>query len=528
MPRSPVSVAVLVCLGLVAAGERVLAQTPLRVGAEFQVNTYTVQRQYAPAVASDTDGDFVVVWESRHQDGDNYGVFARRFDSSGTGLGTEFQVNSYTSSTQRTPAVARSGDGAFVVVWRGDDQGDLYSDIFAQRFDAAGTRLGAEFQVNSHSDSFELAPTVAMETNGDFVVAWASNTADPGYGIRAQRFASTGGVLGAELQVNTITVEQQKFPSLAMDADGDFVIAWTSQSSDGESYGAFARRFASSGTAVGGDFQINTYTQGAQIAPAAAMDAGGDFVVTWRSYPQDGSAAGIFARRFASSGGGLGPEFQVNTYTTGSQAAPAVGIDADGDFVVAWESLSQEGVGSYGVFARRFSSAGNALGVDFQVNSFTAGSQSKAAVASAADGDFVVAWNGDLQDGDYFGVFAQRFTPLATLDIDGNGQIQPLTDGLLFLRYTFQFSGTVLTANAVGPGCTRCDAAAILSYLSGLGAQLDIDGSGGPIQPLTDGLLVLRFTFGFSGTVLTANAVAMGSCSRCDHTEILPYLKSLL
>ena len=79
---------------------------------------------------------------------------------------------------------------------------------------------------------------------------------------------------------------------------------------------------------------------------------------------------------------------------------------------------------------------------------------------------------------------------------------EPLTDGLLVLRARFGFSGSSLTLGAVGENCMRCDSATILSYLIGLGLTLDIDDDG-TLQPLTDGLLILRFLFGFGGTTLT-------------------------
>ena len=56
----------------------------------------------------------------------------------------------------------------------------------------------------------------------------------------------------------------------------------------------------------------------------------------------------------------------------------------------------------------------------------------------------------------------------ATLDVDGNGTTEPLTDGLLVLRFLFGFTGATLTTGAVGAGCTRCDAAAIVAYLQSL------------------------------------------------------------
>ena len=87
---------------------------------------------------------------------------------------------------------------------------------------------------------------------------------------------------------------------------------------------------------------------------------------------------------------------------------------------------------------------------------------------SDADGDFVVTWASDGQDGALHGVFGQRYDVPALLDIDGNGELTALTDGLLVLRFFFGFTGTTLTAGAVGPNCTRCDAAAILPYLQSL------------------------------------------------------------
>jgi hypothetical protein len=108
----------------------------------------------------------------------------------------------------------------------------------------------------------------------------------------------------------------------------------------------------------------------------------------------------------------IGLEFPVNSYTLGGQQRPAIAIDSTGGFVVVWQS-----------------------GVDM-----------------AADRRFVVAW-ASPQDGAGYGVFARRFdaagTPLASefqVNVDGNGVKGALTDGLLFLRWLFGFTGATLTA----------------------------------------------------------------------------------
>ncbi len=214
-------------------------------------------------------------------------------------------------------------------------------------------------------------------------------------------------------------------------------------------------------------------------------------------------------------------------HTINSQRYPAVAAEADGDFLVVWEDLGLETSG-FGVFTRRFDSAGGTQGSVLHVNTYTLGNQGSAVADIDTDGNFVVVWmSASGQDGDTGGVFAQRFSPAATLDIDGNGELGPLTDGLLVLRHLFGFTGATLTSAAIGPNCARCDATAVAAYIDGLGLVLDIDNSGAPLGALTDGLLVLRFLFGFTGATLTNAAVAPDCVDRCDATTILPYLQTL-
>jgi hypothetical protein len=104
--------------------------------------------------------------------------------------------------------------------------------------------------------------------------------------------------------------------------------------------------------------------------------------------------------------------------------------------------------------------------LDTRVNTTTAGNQYRAAVSADAEGDFVVTWDGP--DGSYTDVFAQRFDVPQSIDVDGDGQVLPLTDGLLLTRFTFGFAGNTLISGAVGPGCTRCDVASITAYLQSL------------------------------------------------------------
>jgi hypothetical protein len=102
------------------------------------------------------------------------------------------------------------------------------------------------------------------------------------------------------------------------------------------------------------------------------------------------------------------------------------------------------------------------------VNSYTVNVQNSAVVALNESARFVVAWTSGHDAGTY-GVFAQRFVVLDPFDVDGNGTVAPLTDGLLVLRFLFGFTGSTLVSGAVdATNCTRCDAVAIAAYLQGL------------------------------------------------------------
>src|SRR5439155_1176146 len=96
-----------------------------------------------------------------------------------------------------------------------------------------------------------------------------------------------------------------------------------------------------------------TYTINGQYDPSVAMNQDGGFLVAWQSYGQDGSAEGVYAQRYSATGAPQAGEFRVNTYTTNGQRDPAVAIDAAGDTVVAWMSNGQDG-SSNGIYAQRY------------------------------------------------------------------------------------------------------------------------------------------------------------------------------
>ncbi|MAT15729.1 MAG: hypothetical protein CMJ46_10735, partial [Planctomyces sp.] len=382
------------------------------IGNEFQVNTYTISNQTLPSVAMSETGEFVITWGSSGQDGSSYGIYARRFDAAGNAISGEFQVNTFTTGSQNRPSVAMTNTGEFVIAWRSNDPGR--SGIYAQRFDASGNTVDGEFQVNTYAGA-QVIPQIAMNDTHGFVISWSSGSQDGSdYGIYAQRYDSEGNPIGDEFQVNDYTTGRQFNSSMAMNNSGDLVITWESQAEDGSGYAVIGQRYDVDGNPVGNNFQVNTFTAGDQLDSSVSMADSGEFVVAWSSLNQDGDLTGIYAQRFDAQGNALGAEFQVHTKTTGHQLSPSVALNDVGQFVVVWQGADQDGSG---IFSQRFSldvPPMVTVGPERQVNTYTASSQgtsgpSSRNVALAANGDHIVVWTSEGQDGSSFGIYAQRF-----------------------------------------------------------------------------------------------------------------------
>lgn len=256
------------------------------------------------------------------------------------------------------------------------------------------------FRVNSQRAGIQQSASVALDACGDFVVAWQSEVPGRGDEIRVRRFDARGAARSDEIAVNVVSAGQQDAPAVAMMADGGFVLAW--QTIVENNLQVRARRFDRSGKPAGGEIAVNSRTGNANSDPAIASDARGNFVVVWES-----TIAGSYeirARRFDASGAALGGELPVNADIESSQRGPALAMTPDGAFIVAWRSNID---GSFEIRARRFDPSGTPTGGELPVNTSRVGDQVAPAVACTPDGTFVIAWENSL-DNDY-DIRARRF-----------------------------------------------------------------------------------------------------------------------
>jgi hypothetical protein len=242
-------------------------------------------------------------------------------------------------------------------VWSGS--GDLDSSgVFGQRYDNAGAQVGGEFQINSYTTATQRDPAIGLDSAGNFVVVWESDGQDGDLGaIRGQRFDSAGLSIGSEFQVNTYTTGRQQSAAISVSGGGDFQVVWMGGGAqDGANSGIFGQRYDGSGAAQGGEFQVNTYTTNYQSYPAVAVDPAGNFTVVWAGYhqPEDVSGTAVLGQRYDSSGTELDGEFLINTFTPNGQARGVISAGPTDTFVVSWTSAAQDEGVFEGIYAQRF------------------------------------------------------------------------------------------------------------------------------------------------------------------------------
>jgi len=375
----------------------VAGMTPVPLAGDVQANSYTPGVQAEAAVTSLSDGGFVVTWTSF--DGNGAGISGQRYAESGIAVGSEFKVNTYTTSEQTHSSVTSLSDGGFVVTWSSRGQDGSGYGVYGQRYAEDGIAVGNEFKVNTTTTGDQFYSPVASLPDGSFVVTWMSLNQDGTSNIYGQRYAQNGSPAGSEFKVNTYTGGSPREPAATSLSDGGFLVTWTSFGQDGSAGGVYGQRYGADGTAHGGEFKVNSYTTNTQSNSSATSLPDGGFVVTWSSLDQDHSGYGIYGQRYAANGSQVGGEFKANTETGSDQRYSSVTSLHDGGFVVSWTSLLQDGSGS-GVYGQRYAADGTSMGGEFRLNQITAGDQGNVTlygterVTSLNDGHFVQVWSG--------------------------------------------------------------------------------------------------------------------------------------
>jgi len=238
-------------------------------------------------------------------------------------------------------------------------------------------------------------PDVAVDEMGRRLHVWTRYY--PTAEIILRRFDAEGNPLEDPRVINTTTDSTQNFPSVAVAADGSFLVIWVSFEDHGGGFMRWIRSqwFNSEGVAIGQEQLVNTVPTESSgslvdtdVAALRASDgSSGGFAVVWYSFNasgDDNSGTSIEARLVSAAGVPTGAQFQVNTTIAGQQDDPAVAELADGGFVVVWNRPELHG--------QRFSDAGARVGPEFKINTTFSSLKDEPDVAIGWDGVVAVVW----------------------------------------------------------------------------------------------------------------------------------------
>ncbi|MEA1950054.1 MAG: hypothetical protein U9N87_01630, partial [Planctomycetota bacterium] len=487
--QADITVSDLTLAGGGAVTTQILAETTTQGSLDgvFRVNSVTEMDQQFSTVARDIYGNFIVTWQSEGQDGNGTEIYAKRFDREGNVLEAvnETQILSFLGDPLGTFKIHWDGNESLPIAYNGNgtsaDALQLVEDV-----KAAMEGFGANVQVQ-WLNSTDLQITFLGEAGQTDLPEIQIDGAGLSGGTRAEIVVGTSddGDSG-ELLVNQTTENNQSFSMVAMDDLGDFVVTWTSFGQDGDEddmSNVYARLYTvdaiGSGVTGGDEFLVNVTTDYNQKWSSVAMDADGDFVITWTSYLEDigdtdpevgeDGIQDVMARRFDSAGNPVdiiitagdpgdpnanpvipptpavvSSEFMVNSFTSGTQQHSQIAMDADGDFIITWESF-QDRPGkqsgrpnipeNFGVYAQAYANNATVLlapalrppevgpqgqiGEEEQINATTDGDQRFPGVAMDDTGDYVIVWSGygeiydpildDMVVDDDQGIYSRRF-----------------------------------------------------------------------------------------------------------------------
>ncbi|MBD3187279.1 hypothetical protein GF325_10650 [Candidatus Bathyarchaeota archaeon] len=412
--------------------------------AEEMANNYTTGSQRLPDVAMLSNDTFVVAWVSPQDPGSNDGIYASIFNvTTGHNITSEFRVNTEVNDEQVSPSVVALTENLFVVAWESYFQDGDQTGVYAKLFNSTGNNVTGEFRVNINTPGYQNEPSVAKLTDNKFVVTWSSALGDSdGYGILARIYNGTGSPLTGELPVNDYETSNQRHPSVVGLNGTHFAVTWSSANQDGNNYGVFATVLDDSGANSTDEFQVNTHITGPQEFSEIARLNETSFVITWESDGQDGDGKGVYSRVFNVSGSALSAELPMNNHTINDQVRPKICALANESFLVTWESALQDPLSNSGVYATIFDVEGQNLTREFRVNTNTTDGQGLPAVASLNDTSVVVTWVSFWQDGDQGGVYFQGYefvdvppqnvnlvTDAGSPDVDGSFALNWSADG---------------------------------------------------------------------------------------------------
>ena len=277
---------------------QILNATGGKVGDEFLLGNLPNREQELPEVAALANGGFVLTWTTQDATKPDYHhVRSQIYDATGVKVGSEWSPSQETANSH----VASLTSGRYVVAdteytrtLLGSTSIQYHSHIVLHMFTATGREIGFGFSPDAYLDAG--AGPIAGLAGGGFVIAW---------GTMLQLFDSGGGAVGRAFSSDAQPAQHGIVRAIGALPDGGFVVVWTdsaAKTGDTSFNSIHAQVFDASGSKLGNEFLVNTETLDSQESPSIAVLANGDFVISWQDNNEtagDGDPPSIKAQLFS-------------------------------------------------------------------------------------------------------------------------------------------------------------------------------------------------------------------------------------
>jgi hypothetical protein len=190
---------------------------------DFQVNensAFSPSPQEDPAISADGSGNYIITWQDGRNGyngnvSTNSDIYAQQYSSDGTALGSNFKVNDdQGDASQSSPSISADDSGNFIITWTDDRNGNW--DIYAQRYSSNGTAMGSNFMVNDDTDSAGQCHTsISADSSGNFAITWRDERCGE-EDIYAQRYSSDGNPLDSNFRVTNTSDGVQGSPDVKL------------------------------------------------------------------------------------------------------------------------------------------------------------------------------------------------------------------------------------------------------------------------------------------------------------------------
>ena len=303
-------------------------------------------------------------------------------------------------------AVGTNGQNFLVLYHR---SGGLYGRIVQEN----GVLSGSEFSVMpSLTNVINIDVYIASAGTNYFITAVSDNYL---YGTLLN---SAGTVIVSEFLINSPSGDQFRFPAVASNGSGYFVI-WLKTWTDGTDSikAVYGRMYDLNANPTTSEFKINEedIVSNYISRPSVASNGSGYFVV-WTAVPAQPASPTKYAagRLYNSNGQSLSGEFRMDTLTDERSVEPQ--IVSTGDLYLPFWEYQQiyTAISSYRIMLRQYDAEGNPIRAEFNVaNSRDVFSGTHIGVSAGVSQNAFIIFNADAWISESTVIYAQL--------IDSNG-----------------------------------------------------------------------------------------------------------